>query len=737
MTTTFILYAGLLLLEGVLAWVLSGQGFLLAVVTASLALYASLREATRSTAEGVRIITALVLVIAGPLTYQTSLTPLLLCFIALPHFLAATQALAEKAGPVPSRDTPAMKSMVFTIAFYTSLGLLLLLTMGMEPQLSRGLTSSLAVGVLFTALPAWDLSRIPRLRPGLPGSSRSAIQRFFLPAGLLAAAAFMFNVLLPPAADWLCRLSPRWRMDSVEFQNKPPKPPPASREAGASQDGEATRPGVDESSVTGEHRLPPRSNLKSSDAPRFFIQPDSPALTSGLLVKGPAYVRSHTLNKFRDNRWSPEVSGGAWVEDGSDGNVDGFITLRPAPPVAVVPHEVFALDADGYTVPALAGLTAMGLPRVYKVPGDVLQSAATGDIRYRAVSAPVIYQSLPNPALLQTALPGDRVHLSIVEGELGIQLQRLADSIFGQEKLLADQIDALHAFFAEHYTYSTVMRNPNQLGALENFLFDERQGHCDFYASAAALLLRKGGVPTRVAYGFASQEADPATGLITVRDRHAHAWTEIFLTTYGWTICDFTPPGHIGQPTAAPAPSPPVPKPDPKAFADAAKDIKLPSPAKAPESQSLLGPLLTWFQQQPWLASAMQHGPVVLLGLATLIIAARWLRRHPVDVAAAEAAKARALYEQQPSYFREFLRLATRAGHPKPDGRTPWEHYQILEEAGLPVPQLLPLIQYHCAVRYEDVPRDAGREKNFQKDLKAFAVALPASDARAEDLPRP
>ena len=724
MNAAFILYSILLLLEGVLAWVLSGQAFLLTAISTGIAVYASLRHSSRPIAEGTRLATAIVLAVAGPLQYQTGLAPLLLCFIALPHFLAATQALAEYSGTIPSRESPGMRSMVFTVAFYTSMGLVLLLARGVEPGLSRPLTSSLAGLVLLLALPAWDLSRIPRLQPSLPASSSSSIRRFLLPAALLGIMVLLFSGPLPMAAEFLCRLSPRWSMDPVEFKNKPPKPPPTAPSAQPADRGEASRAGGAQSSVTGEHALPPRSNLQFSEAPRFIIQTRPPALTSTLVEQGPVYLRSHTLNRFRDNKWTAEVSGGAWIEDGADGTIDGIITLQPDPPARPIPHEVFAFGADGYTLPALAGLTAIHLPRVYAIPGDVLQSSATGDIHYQAVSAPVLIQALPNRMLLETAVPEDRIHVAAADGELGLQMQRLADSVFGRETLLADRVDALRAFLDKHYSYSTVMKNPQQMGPLENFLFDERRGHCDFYATAAALLLRQAGVPTRIAYGFATREADPTPGLITLRDRHAHAWTEILLKRYGWTICDFTPSAHIGQPADPATSPPPEPQPDLTNFADAARETGLPTPAKAKEVSSTFGSLLTWFQQQGWLGSSMKHGPWVLLGLAIIILAGRLLRRSPSEAAAIAAAKARADYEQQPAYFREFLRLSAVAGHPKPEGNTPLEHYHALDHAGLPVPPLRPLIDYHCATRYEDVPRDDKRERDFDQGLADFSHAV-------------
>ena len=733
MKAAFLLYTALLFLEGLLAWWLGGRGFLLATAASGLFIYAGVRHTTRPVAEGARLLTAILLAVAGPLQYQAGLIPLLLCFIALPHFLAATQALAESSGAIPSREGPGMRSMVFTVAFYASMGLVLLLARGIDPPLSRAVTSSLAVLVLVIALPAWDLSRIPRLRPASPDKSRVSLRRLILPALLLGLTAILFLGPLPMAAELLCRLSPHWRMDPVEFKNKPPQPPPTALEARPRPDDKSTRLGMDESSVTGEHQLPPRSDLQSTEVPRFYIQPDPPALSATLLAKGPVYVRSHTLNHFADNKWTPQVTGGVWIEDAADGTADGIVTFLPNPPTPPVPHEIFAFGADGYTLPALAGLTAIHLPRVYAIPGDVLQSSATGDIRYRAVSAPVLYQALANPTLLETAPPEDRIHLASADGELGTQMKRLAESIFGENPLLDDRIGALREFLSKHYAYSTVMENPHKLGALENFLFDERRGHCDFYATASALLLRQAGVPTRIAYGFASPEADPVSGLITVRDRHAHAWTEIFLKNYGWTICDFTPVENIGQPNGPPPPPPPAPQPDLESFADAAKEVPVPNPRKAKESTSFLAWLQAWLKEQPWIGPVMRQGPVALLGLVILLTAIRYFRRRAVDPAEAAAAQARAAYEEQPAYYEEFLRLSAAAGHPKPDSRTPLEHYRALHGAGLPVPPLRPLIAYHCATRYEDAPRDPSTEQTFSQDLQAFAEAIltPAGSTRA------
>jgi hypothetical protein len=77
---------------------------------------------------------------------------------------------------------------------------------------------------------------------------------------------------------------------------------------------------------------------------------------------------------------------------------------------------------------------------------------------------------------------------------------------------------------------------------VEDFLFDRPEGHCEFFASAAVLLLRAAGVPARYVTGFRGGEWNPIGGYVAVRDDRAHAWAEAFVPGEGWVRVDATPP---------------------------------------------------------------------------------------------------------------------------------------------------------------------------------------------------
>jgi hypothetical protein len=74
------------------------------------------------------------------------------------------------------------------------------------------------------------------------------------------------------------------------------------------------------------------------------------------------------------------------------------------------------------------------------------------------------------------------------------------------------------------------------------FLFDKKRGYCEYFASAAALLLRLQGVPARYVTGFNVPGAEFSGGHYVVRDSDAHAWIEAWLPGRGFVEVDPTPP---------------------------------------------------------------------------------------------------------------------------------------------------------------------------------------------------
>jgi protein-glutamine gamma-glutamyltransferase len=81
---------------------------------------------------------------------------------------------------------------------------------------------------------------------------------------------------------------------------------------------------------------------------------------------------------------------------------------------------------------------------------------------------------------------------------------------------------------------------------LADFLFRVRAGHCEYFATAMAVMLRTVGVPTRVVNGFQQGEYNDAAAAYTVRQSDAHSWVEVYFPqSDAWVSFDPTPDaGH-------------------------------------------------------------------------------------------------------------------------------------------------------------------------------------------------
>lgn len=109
----------------------------------------------------------------------------------------------------------------------------------------------------------------------------------------------------------------------------------------------------------------------------------------------------------------------------------------------------------------------------------------------------------------------------------------------------------IQVYFAG-FEYATVRNNPFSDEApgsetpLAEFLNTTRRGHCEYFATAATLLLRTAGVPARYATGYAIQDWSDWENAWIVRERHSHAWARAFIDGE-WTDVDATPPAWFAE----------------------------------------------------------------------------------------------------------------------------------------------------------------------------------------------
>jgi hypothetical protein len=186
---------------------------------------------------------------------------------------------------------------------------------------------------------------------------------------------------------------------------------------------------------------------------------------------------------------------------------------------------------------------------------------------------------------------------------------QLPDTVTDRTRALANELvasqptvfDASSA--VEQYVRSTIAYRedieapPDGQDVVDYVLFDSREGYCEYYASAMAVLLRAEGIPTRVVGGYYPAPYDADEGGNLYREKNAHLWVEVFFPEFGWIpfeptanrdelqYGDFTPPDAQAEPTPIPTP---LPTPEPAVATPAPAEQQAPPPAAPSGPQQLL-----------------------------------------------------------------------------------------------------------------------------------------------------
>jgi len=113
-----------------------------------------------------------------------------------------------------------------------------------------------------------------------------------------------------------------------------------------------------------------------------------------------------------------------------------------------------------------------------------------------------------------------------------------------------DKLSRIERQLRTQYQYARAFARPSGVDPIVDFLFEEKRGHCEYFATALALVGRAAGIPTRVVMGYRVAERSPF-GYYVVRERNAHAWVEAWLPdegpSGGWSTRDATPETELPQ----------------------------------------------------------------------------------------------------------------------------------------------------------------------------------------------
>jgi transglutaminase-like putative cysteine protease len=267
--------------------------------------------------------------------------------------------------------------------------------------------------------------------------------------------------------------------------------------------------------------------------------PPTPASRLALYLRGTAFDHydgtswtrtrpAHSLAPFEESR------DGSIVRIAGSGKLkreEMSIDLEPInPPIIFLPGDAVAIrinepgDGLGFRAPKVM------------VAADDEYKYERADERGLQYS---VYRdrSLPEPLSLEER----KRYLEVPPAIVG-PISELAKRWVGPIATDWEEANAIEERLRGEYRYDLDSPSGGAPQPLLHFLFESKSGHCEFYSTAMAMLLRTLNVPTRNVTGFIGGTYNRFGEFYAVRQGDAHSWVEVYIDGRGWTRFDPTPP---------------------------------------------------------------------------------------------------------------------------------------------------------------------------------------------------
>lgn len=276
----------------------------------------------------------------------------------------------------------------------------------------------------------------------------------------------------------------------------------------------------------------PRQRTGFSDRPVLGARISlSKSLNRVLWIEGAfrgGHLRGMSFDQYESGRWGPLV-----------GNRElDTAPLAVLEPKAGGPRSRITRLLDGYPY-LFAPLHARGL-----APERVQEVERDGSLVRVNVPAPYGYEVIlatqpeHQGPLCEPLTPAQRRHCLALPRSLDPRVTEVALRVAGAG-LPREKVRAIESYLRRTHPYN--LQSPAARGEpVSAFVLEEgRPGHCEYFASAAAILLRCAGVPARYVVGFYAHES--SGGSVIVRQQDAHAWAEAWIDGTGWVTVEATP----------------------------------------------------------------------------------------------------------------------------------------------------------------------------------------------------
>lgn len=145
----------------------------------------------------------------------------------------------------------------------------------------------------------------------------------------------------------------------------------------------------------------------------------------------------------------------------------------------------------------------------------------------------------------EPTVPASLAAYVTVSPSIGEEVRALARELAASQPTRLGKVEAIMDHLAGYdYTLDqpTSSRVTEGADPLDGFVLDTQAGHCEYFATALAVMLREVGVPTRLVNGYYGAHHNPLGDFWAVRQADAHSWVEVHFGRLGWVTFDPTPP---------------------------------------------------------------------------------------------------------------------------------------------------------------------------------------------------
>jgi hypothetical protein len=280
--------------------------------------------------------------------------------------------------------------------------------------------------------------------------------------------------------------------------------------------------------------------IQQSSAPMLHV------LIDGVHQHLPLKWRGGALSQFDGKRWynPPGQNQTIRVDHGlailADENQRRRLGQRIAYQV-----RVDSADADALFFAGVPEFVQTNLPILLRTPQGAFRTGRGfgAASQYAATSFRPETETTP---YLVPPLPADVATEYLLLPNLDRRIVDLARNL-DHGGTTPDRARVFEQYLRTNYSYTTELLKQEVPDPLANFLFERRAGHCEYFASAMAVMLRAVHIPSRVVTGFQSGVYNPMTGWHVLRASDAHSWVEAWAPGHGWMTFDPTPPANSPQ----------------------------------------------------------------------------------------------------------------------------------------------------------------------------------------------